>query len=521
MTDVRVMVYDAYTALMVPNASVSLFEIMRGTSYSQVTDSSGVAYFYDLASSRYSVSVNKSGYRESNGEVGVGGDYLEVDIALQPTGGTPPVDPPVVTDLGFYVVDVNGSPMNGASILLDNQISQYTDIFGRAIFSQIGIWTHSFTVSKSGYNSATGTVDAAHVVDQTVILTLVTQPPPPPIVEHTVTVVVTNPSGTPLPGITVTVAKVDGGYSNSKATGLNGSAVFTRAPTGTYGIIVNNGSVNMVVVDRDLTITFAITPPPPPPTGWTVTIQVIQDGGYTLGRVPISLYNATHSYSGAMTSEDDSSAVFTGVPTGTYTAKTTLSGVDYTKSFAVTGNTSQIINVPNQSGPTITWEGDIPPFKDGSYKWSLRFNITPIPFLDNYIVDWLSQRPQDEAALNTALASKGIMGTVAVTNKEITKHTNALGNIDQFTITYTFTLTGTGLSLSGQQSLVVWIPILLAALPAILALLTAVVYLLIINSIVAGITAVVGPGGKNVNALVLGGLGIAGLLLLSEQDKKR
>jgi hypothetical protein len=70
------MVYDAYTALMIPGASVTLFEIMRGTSYSQVTDSSGVAYFYNLPSSRYSVSVNKSGYYESNHEEAVGGDMF-------------------------------------------------------------------------------------------------------------------------------------------------------------------------------------------------------------------------------------------------------------------------------------------------------------------------------------------------------------------------------------------------------------------------------------------------------------
>ena len=428
MTDARVMVYDAYTALMIPGASVTLFEIMRGTSYSQVTDSSGVAYFYNLPSSRYSVSVNKSGYYESNHEEAVGGDYLEIDVALQPLTG-----------------------------------------------------------------------------------------PPPPIPEYTVTVAVTNQTGTPLSGITVQIAKVDGGYSNAGATGLNGSIVFTGVPTGTYGVYVNNGPMNTVVVDRDLTITFAIVPPPPPPVGWTVTIQVIQEGGSVVVGVPITLYGG--SYGEEATSGNDGAAVFTGVPTGTYTAVATVSGVDYTKVFAVTGNTSQIITVPRQGGPTVTWEGSIPPFKDGTYKWSLRFNIVPIPFLDNYIVDWVAQRPQDEAALNAALQSRGIGGSATITNKEITKHTNILGNVDQFTITYTFTLTGTGLSLAGTQSLVVWVPILLAALPAILVLLTAVVYLLIVNSIVAGIKEVVGPGGKNVNALVLGGLGIAGLLLLTEQEK--
>jgi hypothetical protein len=167
----------------------------------------------------------------------------------------------------------------------------------------------------------------------------------------------------------------------------------------------------------------------------------------------------------------------------------------------------------------IEWVGTIPDFKDGTYEWSLSFNITPIPFLDNYIVDWLAQRPQDEAALNTALASQGLTGTIVVTDKAITKHVNAFGNVDSFTITYTFTISGTGLSLSGEQALVVWIPILVAAIPLILGLFIAVVYLLTVNSIVAGIKEIVGPGGKNVNTLVLGGLGIAGLLLLTEQEK--
>jgi hypothetical protein len=519
MTDVRVMVYDAYTALMIPNASVTLFEIMYGTSYSQATDSSGVAYFFNLPSSRYSVSVDKSGYRESNSEIGIGGDYLEVDVPLQPTGGSPPPNPPVVTDLGFYVVDANGVQVSGASVYLAGVGTQLTNSFGRTIFLQVGLFTYSFTVSKSGYNEASGTVDASHVVDQTVTMTLVSQPPPPPIVEHIVTVAVTNQTGTPLTGINVQIAKVDGGYSNAKATGLNGSAVFTRAPTGTYGVTVNNGVMNMVFVDRDLTVTFAITPPPPPPSGWTLTVQVLQEGGTRIpDRCAISIMQGETTVQGK-TSEDDGSQVFTGIPTGTYSVKVNLGNVEYVStSFVVTGNMTKTIFVPQQGGYTVTWEGDIPPFKDGEYKWSLRFNITPIPFLDNYIVDWLSQRPQDEAALNSALASKGITGTVAVTDKTITKHTNVLGNVDQFTITYTFTLAGTGLSLSGQQSLVVWIPILLAALPAILTLLTAIVYLLIINSIVAGIEAVVKPG--EFPWLIAGGIGIAGLLLYSEMEKK-
>lgn len=164
----------------------------------------------------------------------------------------------------------------------------------------------------------------------------------------------------------------------------------------------------------------------------------------------------------------------------------------------------------------VEWVGTIPAFKDGTYKWTLTFNIVPIPFLDNYIVDWLSQRPQDEAIMNDALQSQGISGSITITNKEITRHQNAFGNVDRFTITYTYTLAGTGLSLEGQQALVAWIPILVAAIPAIITLLTAVVYLLIINSIVAGITAITGPEGKNVNILVIGGICVAGLLLLKD-----
>lgn len=522
MTDVRVLVFNAYTAQMVPGASVSLFEVMSGASYTQSTDASGVAYFYNLPSSRYNWYVYKDGFRESSAQVGVAGDYQQIDVALQPLEGPPP-PPPVVTDLGFLVTTAAGAPLSGASVLLDGSVTQVTNSVGRALFLQVGLWVHSFTVNKAGYNQSAGTVDASHVVEQTVVLTPVAEPPPPPITEYTVSVVVTNLSGAPLPGVNVQIAKVGGGYQNAGATGLNGSITFTQVPTGNYGVYVNNGPMNSVTVDRNLTLTFTITPPPPPPSGWTVTIQVLQDGGGIVGLCPISLYDnlMPHIYSGGKASDANSIAVFTGVPTGTYTAKTTLNGVDYTKSFTVTGNMSVTVTVPRQGGPTVSWEGSIPPFKDGTYKWSLRFNIVPIPFLDNYIVDWVAQRPQDEAALNNALHSSGVSGSASITGKEITKHVNVLGNVDQFTIIYTFTLAGTGLSLSGQQSLVVWVPILMAALPAILALLTAVVYLLIVNSIVAGIEAVVGPGGENVNALVLGGLGIAGLLLYSEMEKKK
>jgi hypothetical protein len=392
-----------------------------------------------------------------------------------------------------------------------------TNSFGRVIFLQVGLWTYSFAVSLSGYNQATGTIDASKVVDQTVVLTLLGEPVPPPIVEHVLTVQVNDAEGAPLPGITVQVAKLDGGYTFAGATGLNGRKVFTRAPTGRYGVIVNNGATDYVDLVADLLLTYTITAPTP--GGWTVIIQALQEGGSTTGIFPIALYDnlSPHVYSEGTSSDENSTTVFTGVPTGNYTARITLSGVDYTKSFTVTGDTTQTIIVPQQGGYTVSWEGDIPPFKDGTYRWSLRFNIAPIPFLDNYIVDWLSQRPQDETALNNALASKGLTGTVAVTNKEITKHTNAFGNVDQFTITYTFTLTGTGLSLEGEQALVLWIPVLVAAIPLVLSLLTAVVYLLIVNSIVAGITTIAGPGGSNVPIIAAGV--VIGIIYLNK-DKK-
>ena len=583
-------VYDPWTGYVVPNAWCSLYEYRTGTSTQGYTNSAGLWHAGWFDSGQFNLVVSKANYNDFLNTYGVGGDYIEIPVALIPLGTPPPPPPAQECSILFRAFNEAGTRLAGASVSVDG-VSGLTDSLGAVTFYGLILKTYNWAVTLNGYHDAAGQIlcneTKLYGVDVTMVSTA-EPPPPPPAYYNLVVYVKDSVDGvTPVVGVDVraTEKTMPPLYDGVGTTNSSGAVAFNGLPSGGYRIQAWTKSQSYydgvdIVLDSNKSVTLHL------PTeysltinggqggstqpiqgvyayakGASATVNAVPDGGYafdhwvldgvTYTQNPISFsMNTGHSLTpffrslapqmryltistekgghtdpagGYIQYPQGTSVTVTAIPNSGYTFNSwTLDGVKRTENpITVTMNVDHVL-IPfflGQGQIPIEWVGTIPDFKDGTYEWSLGFNITPIPFLDNYIVDMLAQRPQDESALNSALASQGIAGSATITDKKITKHQNIFGNVDQFTITYTFTLAGTGLNLTGQQALVAWIPILVYVLPIILTLLIAVVYLLIVNSIVSGIKLITGPEGQNIGILVAGGVGIAALVLLSKKER--
>lgn len=140
----------------------------------------------------------------------------------------------------------------------------------------------------------------------------------------------------------------------------------------------------------------------------------------------------------------------------------------------------------------VEWRG-AETLESGVYRWSLKFDIVPIPFLDNWIVDMVAGRQDDEANLNQVMRDGGYVGTATILEKTVSKHTNWLGNVDSFTITYKVVFT-TGLSLApGQRSLAIPLVALYPFVYILGTIILAIITYLAIKLITSTLTKIMGP----------------------------
>ena len=139
----------------------------------------------------------------------------------------------------------------------------------------------------------------------------------------------------------------------------------------------------------------------------------------------------------------------------------------------------------------ITWDTPAA-YKSGIYTWSIKFNVFPIPFLDQWIVQLIAGRQDDEDRVNQIIASEGATGTATILEKTLTKHKNWLGNIDSFTIHYKVAFTGDIAPLGAKAALFPWV-VLVPYIPAILGVISLIIIGLIINNITSTIKSVAGP----------------------------
>jgi len=151
----------------------------------------------------------------------------------------------------------------------------------------------------------------------------------------------------------------------------------------------------------------------------------------------------------------------------------------------------------------VTWLTN-PPLASGTYKWSLTFQVVPIPFLSSWIAELMAGAANDQARLNTVLAGAGVSGTAEILDKSVTYRANWYGAVYEFTIEYTVRLT-----LAAGASLLAW-AVLLPFIPAILGILTIIVVGVVVLSILSKVEDItVAPPSANLALIIVGALGVA------------
>ncbi|PKP23313.1 MAG: hypothetical protein CVU05_00250, partial [Bacteroidetes bacterium HGW-Bacteroidetes-21] len=197
------------------------------------TDASGVVEFTDFLPGEYEYTVNATGFLSANGNVTVIDDNVYVNVVLTDNG----------TYTVYFTVSSGGSPLEGASVILNGSAPQLTDASGQTSFAGMANSTYSYSVTKVGYISDNGntiTVNGADV-NKNVTLDAAT---------YSVTFNVSDGT-TPITGASVT-------FNGTTQQTVSGSVLFTNVSVGNakpYSVSYtgyNDVNNTLNVVDQDV-----------------------------------------------------------------------------------------------------------------------------------------------------------------------------------------------------------------------------------------------------------------------------
>lgn len=443
---------------------------------SGVTDSLGVVWFYDMAFAVYSWTVTLSGYHDAAGNItcNEAKDY-GVDVTLILVTEPPP-PPPAYYTLTVYVKDSGDlvTPIVGVDVRATEKSypPQYdrvltTNAQGYVVFADAPSGTYQIQT----WNKAATVFDTKDVVlDSDKVETLYLP------LEVTFSLTINYGQG----GSTSPAAGV---YTHSPGT----SVAVTAVPDSGYAF-------DRWVLDG---VEYLQNP-----------IVVVMDSGHSLTPMFKSLAPEVHYLSVAQATGGSTNPSY-GVheyPVGTTVAVQAtpsanyvfdywhLDGVKRTENpITVTMNADHVLI------PFFLAEGEVPvdwvapaAYESGVYLWSLRFNITPIPFLSSWIADIQAGMLDDEALINQYIADSGGTGTATMLSKTVTTHTNWFGAVDYFTVTYKVAFEGTISGVSAGMALFAW-AVLIPFIPAILSIFYLIIVSLMVHNVLCTIRKLAGP----------------------------
>jgi uncharacterized protein (TIGR02145 family) len=162
------------------NPLIYSYITFNGTKY-QVT-TGGKRILNDIKDGYYNYEVTCTGYESQSGSVILNGSDKTLNIVLQ--------DPPKY-NLSFSVKDKNGNPIEAAVITF--RYTDYSTTGGIATIGSFTKGTYSYTVKASGYNTQSGTLTLTSDTQKEIVLDEL----------PSVTFVITDINGNPLPGVEV------------------------------------------------------------------------------------------------------------------------------------------------------------------------------------------------------------------------------------------------------------------------------------------------------------------------------
>lgn len=207
----------------------------------QTSNASGVATFINVVpAAAIAWTVSKTGYNTQTGNVDVDGNET-VNVTL-----------PITTYTVTFNVTDGTNPIDGAVVALTGYGNQTTNASGVAIFAGVADGSHNYSITKSGYQTATGAATVAGA-NATVPITMNAY--------HTITFTITDSvTSTAVSGATITITGL-----GTQTTNGSGVAVFADVINGLYnysivkaGYLNKNGAVT--VNNNNPAVAIAISP---------------------------------------------------------------------------------------------------------------------------------------------------------------------------------------------------------------------------------------------------------------------
>jgi len=320
--DVTVYVRDANTNALISDAYVS------GSGYSGYTNSYGYVFISRLDFGTHAFTVTKSGYYSNLGYATLSSSNSSDSITVYLTPIEEEEEETVTGSITVYVKDVNtGSSISGARVS-GGGYSGSTNTSGYKRFSSLSFGSYTFTASKTGYDSGSGSVFISTSTASNSVTIYLT--PIPTTGSITVYVKDAN-TGDSISGATVS----GNGYSGT--TNTSGYKTFSSLSFGSYtftasktGYDSGSGSVSISTSTTSNSVTIYLTPTP---TTGSITVYVrdIETGAYISG--------AAVSGDGSGTTNSSGYKVFSDMSFGTYSFSVSKSGY-YTNSGSVTISSS-------------------------------------------------------------------------------------------------------------------------------------------------------------------------------------
>ncbi len=292
---------------VMPSGYVNVIILKGGnTYYSMGVNVNRMLY---LPEGTYTFRVAQSGYKNVEQTVSVTGNLTNVRLELQ--SGS-------YYQVAFYVSDNEGKDVAGASVTLADD-NQMTDTYGEALFADVAEGNIAYSVTKSGYQSVSGTMYVGQGINLHKSVTL------SPLYSVSFDVYDGATGTTRLSGATVLLQ----GYGTLST--ANTTVTFSNVVAGSYaysvskdGYVLQTGSVTVIAGSVTKTINLVREQP------YTIKVAVY-DGSTTT-----YLSGATVSLTGQTAQNVSGDTVrFTGLTAGAYTASVSKTGY-FTQSTDIT-----------------------------------------------------------------------------------------------------------------------------------------------------------------------------------------
>jgi len=459
-------VTDAVTGVPVAGAQCTISDVALGVTRLEgqggLTDANGVCALDILYFTPRYWSVYKAGYVTARGSV----PGTTINVQLQPTAG--PVK---------YYVNINATgpaTLNPAAGLY--QVDANSTLVVTVTSVESGYFLSRWRVDDVDVPASGNSISVQITHDSFTIYA---------VIEAKYTVYVspvtgvggtTDPFGSflVLPNAQITARAIpDSGY-------VLDHWIINGVPSGTANPIT-------VTVSRDPFMVQCVFKSLPPAGKCTLLFIVKNSAGNRLSGASVSVDGAnglTDSLGGAW---------FYDLALKTYNWTVTLNGYrDATGQILCNEAKEYGIDVTMASTGEAPVDWDAPAeYKSGVYEWSLKFSITPIPFVSSWVADLQAGQQNDQENLNRIMAERGATGTATILSKSVSMHTNWYGSVDYFTIKYTVAFTGS-IQPTTEAGLFAWI-VLVPYIPAILSIISLIIIGLIIYNITSTIRMITGP----------------------------